>query len=233
MIFRPKNLLIIIFRLLTWINKITGPNARQVSLESINDPRGNSRGRRFDDDLKDPKDARLKFAPAPGTYLVKYKGKLLYIERIRAKEENWQGPLETVKISTFGRDIFYFNEIIEECRRFAREERKIGVPIYMKFDRGDIWERAGHPRRKRALKGVILQNRIMERLFEDLEDFLESESWYLDCGIPYRRGYLFYGPPGGGKSSTMYEIIIIHTTVESDKKHFLGLNITTSRKNNS
>ena len=25
--------------------------------------------------------------------------------------------------------------------------------------------------------------------------------WYLDHGIPYRRGYLFSGPPGSGKTS--------------------------------
>ena len=32
-------------------------------------------------------------------------------------------------------------------------------------------------------------------------NFLNSAKWYTDRGIPYRRGYLLYGPPGSGKSS--------------------------------
>ena len=30
---------------------------------------------------------------------------------------------------------------------------------------------------------------------------MQSSSWYIDRGIPYRRGYLLHGPPGCGKSS--------------------------------
>jgi len=30
---------------------------------------------------------------------------------------------------------------------------------------------------------------------------MNAKSWYKSLGIPYRRGYLFYGPPGCGKSS--------------------------------
>lgn len=30
---------------------------------------------------------------------------------------------------------------------------------------------------------------------------MSSHQWYLDRGIPYRRGYLLHGPPGCGKSS--------------------------------
>ncbi len=37
---------------------------------------------------------------------------------------------------------------------------------------------------------------------EDFETFWESESWFIDRGLPYRRGFLLYGPPGNGKTST-------------------------------
>ena len=40
-----------------------------------------------------------------------------------------------------------------------------------------------------------------EHLLEDAREFLESERWYTERGIPYRRGYLLHGIPGGGKSS--------------------------------
>ena len=34
-----------------------------------------------------------------------------------------------------------------------------------------------------------------------MKDCLASDRWYQETGVPYRRGYLFYGPPGNGKSS--------------------------------
>lgn len=35
----------------------------------------------------------------------------------------------------------------------------------------------------------------------DLNRWILSAAWYRDRGIPWRRGYLFHGPPGGGKTS--------------------------------
>lgn len=43
----------------------------------------------------------------------------------------------------------------------------------------------------------------MEDLLADVRDFLSRRSWYVDRGIPYRRGFLLYGPPGTGKSSAV------------------------------
>lgn len=44
---------------------------------------------------------------------------------------------------------------------------------------------------------------LKKALFDDLEQFLEPtrKSWYEEQGIPYRRGYLFFGKPGCGKTS--------------------------------
>jgi len=38
-------------------------------------------------------------------------------------------------------------------------------------------------------------------LLADMQSFFHAESWYADRGVPYRRGYLFHGPPGCGKTS--------------------------------
>jgi len=41
----------------------------------------------------------------------------------------------------------------------------------------------------------------VEDLLADCRRFLQSEAWYGERGIPYRRGYLLHGPPGTGKTS--------------------------------
>lgn len=46
----------------------------------------------------------------------------------------------------------------------------------------------------------------MNSLIMDVEHFLSQPRWYIDRGIPYRRGYLLYGPPGSGKTSAIMAI---------------------------
>ena len=55
---------------------------------------------------------------------------------------------------------------------------------------------------RRPLSSIILLEGVIKSLVHDIEEFLASEEWYLDAGIPYRRGYLLYGPPGTGKSES-------------------------------
>jgi len=40
----------------------------------------------------------------------------------------------------------------------------------------------------------------------DCKDFLCSEDWYAERGIPFRRGYLLYGVPGSGKTSLIHSL---------------------------
>jgi chaperone BCS1 len=65
------------------------------------------------------------------------------------------------------------------------------------------WRLFGRPRRKRPLNSVILDKGIMENLINDVDRFVSRPKWYIDRGIPYRRGYLLYGPPGSGKTSAI------------------------------
>ena len=65
------------------------------------------------------------------------------------------------------------------------------------------WRIFGPPRRKRPLSSVVLDRGIMQNLIKDVDHFLSRPHWYIDRGIPYRRGYLLYGPPGSGKTSAI------------------------------
>ena len=56
-------------------------------------------------------------------------------------------------------------------------------------------------RPKRSLASVVLDEDIKNLLLEDAKDFLASEDWYAERGIPWRRGYLLHGCPGSGKTS--------------------------------
>jgi chaperone BCS1 len=66
---------------------------------------------------------------------------------------------------------------------------------------GTEWRPFGHPRQRRPLASVVLDRGVAEAIVTDVKDFLGSQEWYRERGIPYRRGYLLHGPPGGGKTS--------------------------------
>ncbi|XP_069323204.1 mitochondrial chaperone BCS1 isoform X4 [Eulemur rufifrons] len=66
---------------------------------------------------------------------------------------------------------------------------------------GSEWRPFGYPRRRRPLNSVVLQQGLADRIVRDIREFIDNPKWYTDRGIPYRRGYLLYGPPGCGKSS--------------------------------
>ncbi|KAF4753427.1 mitochondrial chaperone, partial [Perkinsus olseni] len=66
---------------------------------------------------------------------------------------------------------------------------------------GHEWRPFGNPKTVRPFDSVILDGTAAETIASDVKEFLSTGSWYLDRGIPYRRGYLFYGPPGCGKTS--------------------------------
>jgi hypothetical protein len=48
---------------------------------------------------------------------------------------------------------------------------------------------------------VVLRAGVMKTLLDDLAMFRTHEADYIRLGMPFHRGYLFYGPPGSGKSS--------------------------------
>jgi chaperone BCS1 len=57
--------------------------------------------------------------------------------------------------------------------------------------------------RARPLASVILPRATKQKVVDDLAEFLEddTQAFYIEHGIPYKRSYLFHGVPGGGKTS--------------------------------
>ena len=49
------------------------------------------------------------------------------------------------------------------------------------------------------MDSVVIPEDIKQLLLEDANDFMSSESWYGQRGIPWQRGWLLYGVPGSGK----------------------------------
>ncbi len=51
-----------------------------------------------------------------------------------------------------------------------------------------------------ALETLIFPRRVKD-LIKEIELWRSNRQWYLDKGIPWKRGWLLYGPPGTGKTA--------------------------------
>jgi SpoVK/Ycf46/Vps4 family AAA+-type ATPase len=60
---------------------------------------------------------------------------------------------------------------------------------------------------------VVLDATTSRLVCRDFEMFFEREEWFRQHHIPYKRGFLFWGPPGNGKSATI-RIMCAHPHVQ-------------------
>jgi hypothetical protein len=68
---------------------------------------------------------------------------------------------------------------------------------------GKDWVHRGYNLNK-SFRNLYIDAKIKSQIESDVKIFLNGESRYRQLGVPYKRGYLFYGKPGMGKSSTYY-----------------------------
>ncbi|CAG0881806.1 unnamed protein product [Darwinula stevensoni] len=145
---------------------------------------------------------RYDFIPGVGTHFFRFRDTWIRVERTREQHTldlHMGTPWESVTLTALGRNKNLYFQILEEARAEALREREGKTLMFTAA--GSEWRQFGHPRKRRPLASVVLDRGITTRIFQDVLEFLDNPSWYTTRGIPYRRGYLLFGPPGCGKSS--------------------------------
>lgn len=82
--------------------------------------------------------------------------------------------------------------------KIAEDKAKQGITVGVWTNRKDYWQKEEDFEPK-VLDNIILPEK--SSVVDDIEKFLDAESWYKERGIPYKRGYMFKGRPGNGKTS--------------------------------
>ena len=86
-----------------------------------------------------------------------------------------------------GRKRAVFQSLLEDAREMAMADTDGKTVMYTCV--GAEWRQFGHPRAKRPLHSVILDETVSDRLVDDVQDFIDSPAWYRERGIPYRLDY--------------------------------------------
>ncbi|KAJ8518241.1 hypothetical protein ONZ45_g4659 [Pleurotus djamor] len=144
--------------------------------------------------------------------LFRWKGYWLEIHKEVGRPRQHRADIPEVAslhLTIYSYDMSVLKSLIDEARQRYIEVSKPNVIIHssdsIRSGGPFTWNKA-KSKVRRPLSSVILPQGELQSLLSDAQDFLNSDDWYVEAGIPYRRGYLLYGPPGTGKSSTIYAL---------------------------
>ncbi|KAI0779603.1 P-loop containing nucleoside triphosphate hydrolase protein [Fomes fomentarius] len=154
-----------------------------------------------DDDAPGRVKTRVVFQPTSNTtHTIYYRGHWLRVKRWRKSDTG----SEVISVSVVARNNSILKQLVLQAKKEYEAEAVHRIQIYFADSHG-CW-RWTDSRHKRPMSSIVLNRGVKEMLLSDTKDFLKSEKWYADRGIPFRRGYLLYGVPGSGKSSLIHAI---------------------------
>ena len=119
---------------------------------------------------------------------------------------NRNGQLqELVTLTTLGWSLEPIHAFTRICHEFRVKNSTGTTTVYFAGDGNDQYRSGWQSVSKaiRKLDTIDMDEHTKLDVVKDAERYYseKSRSYFADCGIPNRRGYLFHGPPGTGKSS--------------------------------
>lgn len=146
---------------------------------------------------------KVSFMPSVGTtHTIYYRGHWLRITRT-TKGSGYRA-YSVLSVSVVARNNSILKKLVLEAKREYEKDAEHRVHIFMADSYGS-WRWNG-ARQKRPMSSIVLEPGVKDMLIADCRDFLCSEEWYAERGIPFRRGYLLHGVPGSGKTSLIHSM---------------------------
>jgi len=158
-----------------------------------------------------------RFIPAHGATRFWYNGN--YFRLMRRKEtvvsmgREATKDQEEMRIYCYGRSTGPIKRLLLDAKTLYFHDTHQKTTIYrprQKENRrpyNSPWQQVTR-RPVRPMDTVVLEHREKEDVLADINEYLHPHTprWYASRGIPLRRGYLFHGPPGTGKTSFSFAL---------------------------
>ncbi|KAK3997563.1 BCS1 N terminal-domain-containing protein [Cladorrhinum sp. PSN332] len=164
-----------------------------------------------------------RFTPALGSHNFWFEGRWF---RLHRKQETLYDEAsanrggaqfkdkETLILSCSGRSPKPIKALLQHVKEqyYADHNAKTivkrpGTHSMRRFGGRHSWQTVAN-RPVRPMKTVVLDAKQKIQVLSDMNEYLHpaTPKWYANRGIPLRRGFLFHGPPGTGKTSLSFAL---------------------------
>jgi chaperone BCS1 len=163
-------------------------------------------------------DFALQYEPYFGSYIFFHNYRLFIFERGRRERPSTMPWRQTsmdeqhIQLRTLGWSTAPLKALLSHIKQWSLE-REHDITVIKRPQSKDTRRREGAwarvtSRPSRPMDTVVLNDEQKNTLIADVNEYLSptSPQWYASRGIPLRRGYLFHGPPGTGKSSLSFAL---------------------------
>ncbi|KAK7990367.1 BCS1-like ATPase [Apiospora arundinis] len=110
-----------------------------------------------------------------------------------------------MKLYTFGTDARALMPMLHHMQAmYAEKMAGKHLEVYMTeiVDKGRlVWKKTSQRPRPRRLDTINMDDNVVDIVLNDIKAFLLEKNFYLRKGVPHRRGHLYHGAPGCGKST--------------------------------
>lgn len=190
------------------------------------------RKRHIRDDLATPQgsgddDSSYELIPHYGTYYMLWRNRYPLVFASAKESQNgspdsgrsYSRPRRTTTVTLWGTlNRNFLLNILDEARREFDVQHPKQLYYYTNSLWGDSWSQKLMQRRD--INTLYLPQEMLHDIVSSFERFFASKSRYRKLGIPWRTGFLFFGPPGTGKST----LVQVLSSLFSIPIYYLSLN---------
>lgn len=174
------------FRSVTVYNVAKNADGVKVKPNSIPTYRNETSGFSFD----------IGYSQNSGTYVIKYNGATIQVTKGKIDGDKQAGEKNMQYYTLVSTKKEQVKSLIEEVyAKYNVEHDQIKIFVSDLYGEWRLVKRITG----KTLDNIIINKDLHNTLVNDLKDFEGDKEWYASLNIPYKRGYLFYGPPGNGR----------------------------------
>lgn len=140
------------------------------------------------------------YFPSDGVHFLRYGIRWFTLVKSTQESKDKDRP-ESIELRCLGRTGGTLRYILEKAEQKVVSDGKIKGMMWT----NRYWQEK-IDRYPRPLSSVILPDEQIDRIVADITEFRESKDWYVERGLTYKRGYMFSGPPGSGKTSLCFAL---------------------------
>jgi chaperone BCS1 len=146
---------------------------------------------------QDQKNKKIDLLPNYGTHYFWKSGRFIIITITEEKLENSRERKENISLKIYGfrtKDLFF--KMLEEMLEY----QTVHCERFYIYDYSGWWDKIKEIP-ERTLDNIFLEDDVKNEIIKDIEIFYKSPDFYIKRGLPHKRGYIFHGEAGTGKSS--------------------------------